>query len=76
MEMFGNVSKTTSAIVLLHALMTLNWERIIDLENCHNSRAMAMMLNATFNSISTISWRSVLLVVETGVPVSYSKPSA
>ena len=50
MEMFGNVSKTTSAIVLLHALMTLNWERIIVLENCHNSSAMAMMLNATFNN--------------------------
>ena len=27
-----------------------------------------MMLNATFNNISVISWRSVLLVEETGVP--------
>ena len=27
-----------------------------------------MMLNATFNNISVISWRSVLLVDETGVP--------
>ena len=26
------------------------------------------MLNATFNNISVISWRSVLLVEETGVP--------
>ena len=26
-------------------------------------------LNATFNNISVISWRSVLLVEETGVPV-------
>ena len=25
-------------------------------------------LNATFNNISAISWRSVLLVEETGVP--------
>jgi hypothetical protein len=28
-----------------------------------------MLLNATFNNISLISWRSVLLVEETGVPV-------
>jgi len=27
-----------------------------------------MMLNATFNNISAISWRSVLLVDETGTP--------
>ena len=27
-----------------------------------------MVFNATFNSISVISWRSVLLVEETGVP--------
>ena len=26
-----------------------------------------MMLNAAFNNISVISWRSVVLVVETGV---------
>jgi hypothetical protein len=27
-----------------------------------------MVFNATFNNISVISWRSVLLVQETGVP--------
>jgi len=27
-----------------------------------------LVLNATFNNISVISWRSVLLVEETGVP--------
>ena len=27
-----------------------------------------MLLNANFNNISVISWRSVLLVEETGVP--------
>ena len=30
--------------------------------------AMAMLFNATFNNISAISWRSVLLVEETRVP--------
>jgi len=29
---------------------------------------MSMVFNATFNNISVISWRSVLLVEETGVP--------
>jgi hypothetical protein len=32
------------------------------------------MLNATFNNISVISWRSVLLVEETGVPVENHRP--
>jgi len=27
-----------------------------------------MVFNATFNNISVISWRSVLLIEETGVP--------
>jgi hypothetical protein len=27
-----------------------------------------MVLNATFNNISVISWQSILLVEETGVP--------
>jgi hypothetical protein len=28
-----------------------------------------MVINATFNNISVISWRSVLLMEETGVPI-------
>ena len=28
-----------------------------------------MVFNATFNNISALSWRSVLLVEETGVPM-------
>jgi hypothetical protein len=35
-----------------------------------------MMLNATFNNISAISWRLVLLVEETGVPGENHKPVA
>jgi hypothetical protein len=30
-------------------------------------RVMAMIFNATFNNISAISWRSVLLLEETGM---------
>ena len=35
-----------------------------------------MVFNATFNNISIISWRSVLLVEETGVPGENHRPSA
>ena len=31
-------------------------------------KVRVMVFNATFNNISIISWRSVLLVKETGVP--------
>ena len=33
-----------------------------------------MVVNATFNNISVISWRSVLLVEETGVPRENHRP--
>jgi hypothetical protein len=32
------------------------------------NRVRVMVFNVTFNNISVISWRSVLLVEETGVP--------
>ena len=35
-----------------------------------------MTFNATFNNISVISWRSVLLVGETGVPEENHRPVA
>jgi len=35
-----------------------------------------MMFNATFNNISVISWRSVLLVKETGIPGEKHRPVA
>jgi len=36
----------------------------------------SMVLNATFNNISVISWRSVLLVEEAGVPRENHRPVA
>jgi hypothetical protein len=33
-----------------------------------------MVFNATFNNISAIAWRSVLLVEETGVPGENHRP--
>ena len=35
-----------------------------------------MVFNAIFNNISVISWRSVLLVAETGVPGGNRRPAA
>jgi len=35
-----------------------------------------MVFNATFNNISAISWWSVLLVEETGVPEENHRPVA
>jgi len=40
------------------------------------SKVMVMVFNATFNNISVISWQSVLLVEETGVPVENHRPVA
>jgi len=34
-----------------------------------------MVYNATFNNVSVISWRSVLLVEETGVPGENQSPA-
>jgi len=35
-----------------------------------------MVFNATFNNISVISWQSVLLVEETGIPGEKHRPAA
>jgi hypothetical protein len=37
---------------------------------------MVMVFNATYNNISVISWRSVLLVEETEVPGENHRPAA
>jgi hypothetical protein len=37
---------------------------------------MVVLFNATFNNISVISWRSVLLVEETRVPGENHRPVA
>ena len=37
---------------------------------------LGLVLNATFNNISVISWQSVLVVEETGVPGENHRPVA
>jgi hypothetical protein len=40
------------------------------------NRVRFMVFNATFNNISVISWRSVLLVEENGIPGEKHRPVA
>jgi hypothetical protein len=41
----------------------------------HSLKRGVMVFNATFNDISVISWRSVLLVEETGGPEENHRPA-
>jgi hypothetical protein len=47
--------------IMLIVILSKNWFRFL-------------MFNATFNNISIISWRSVLLVEETGGPRENHRP--
>jgi len=49
---------------------------VIVKETSHISTGGDMVFNVTFNNISIISWRSILLVEETGVPGENHLPSA
>jgi hypothetical protein len=50
-----------------------SWQGVLDTTLCDRFRFM--VLNATFNNISDISWQSVLLVEETGVPGKNHRPA-
>ena len=45
-------------------------------EQYDEARVMVMVLNATSNNVSIISWRSVLLVEETEIPGENHRPAA
>jgi hypothetical protein len=45
-------------------------------KNTLNFRMRVMVFNGTFNNISVISWWSVLLLEETGVPGENYRPIA
>jgi hypothetical protein len=64
-------------VVLSLSYTTLeNWERLLYLSKNDVLFVCLMVSNATFNNISVISWRSVLLVEETGVPRENHRPVA
>ena len=50
---------------------------VMELGNLHlKIRVILMVLNATFNNISVISWQSILLVEENGGPGENHRPTA
>jgi hypothetical protein len=63
-------SDVTSKGWNLHGQVSFNFLRsLLTLMNLLNLKGvLVMVFNATFDNISAISWRSVLLVEETGVP--------
>jgi len=48
----------------------------MQIEFYQSSLIRIMVFNSTFNNISAIKWRSVLLVEETGVPGENYRPAA
>jgi hypothetical protein len=48
---------------------------ICSMQNRDFLRVMVVVFNATFNNSSVISWWSVLLVEETGVPRENHRPT-
>jgi hypothetical protein len=55
--------RTSLVLIIITLFRTVNfWVRV-------------MIFNATFNNISVISWRSGLLVEETGVPGENHRPA-
>ena len=50
-----------------NAFLFLIIERVVDIEFKFRVRVRVMMFNATFNNISVISWRSVLLMEVNGI---------
>ena len=55
---------------------SLLWQTRTPPKHKNRVRVRVMVFNATFNNISVISWRSVLLVEEIGVPGEHHRPAA
>jgi hypothetical protein len=68
--LIGNDASKHSKIETL--TLVFNFSKIMQLVDLDRF----MMFNATFNNISVISWQSVLLMEETGVPGENHRPVA
>jgi hypothetical protein len=64
----------TELILILLIFYQDQWN--VEHNNCSLTEWYGMVFNTTFNNISVISWRSVLLVAETGVPRENHQPTA
>ena len=72
------IGKVDAAIILPVELINSEFYFIslFDIAASFTVALWIMALNATFNNISVISWRSVLLVEETGGPGENQRPVA
>jgi hypothetical protein len=63
-----------------HLYQETIWDLIVYIPNSESSKSVpitaVIMLNATFNNISVISWQTVLFVEETGVLGETHRPAA
>ena len=73
---FGVGGLTEECIVLLQPVIWLTIITVLSRVVCIGCGWWLMVFNATFTNISVISWRSVLLVKETGVPGENRRPVA
>ena len=59
--------------VYMKRLSVWNW--IIEDVDKQKQLLGVIVINATFNNISAMSWQSVVLVKETGVPREHNRPA-
>ena len=65
---FGNQLTIITLLCMSQSMIRISIGTCIDLVSAKCLYVRCVVLNATFNNISVILWRSVLLVEETGVP--------
>jgi hypothetical protein len=60
----------TNMFISSTSTITVPWYNMIERTNNSRTESLvwSMVFNATFNNISVISWWSVVLVEETGIP--------
>ena len=63
-------------LVSLRFIIVSNLSALVLIANSNRKIVRVIVLNATFNNISAISWWSVLLVEEIGVPGENHRPAA
>ena len=76
-DLFTNVTRHTILKLFKEIkLYILTYKKYKLLSEYMVALVIFMVFNATFNNISALSWRSVLLMKETGVPGENHRPVA